>query len=193
MLDDIKDGKVNCVVVKDLSRFARNYIEAGTYIEKIFPFMGVRFVSVNDGYDSSKNDVTDIMVTMRNIINDAYVKDISRKIKTMFETKQKNGDYIGWSAPYGYLKAEDNHNRLVVDPVTAPIIIQIFTWKADGMGLVTIARKLNEMGIPSPRMRNIQNGLYKNVPTDGRLWTLDGRECFMDSQKPCIHRAYGTA
>jgi DNA invertase Pin-like site-specific DNA recombinase len=171
MLDDIKDGRVNSVVVKDLSRFARNYIEAGTYIEKIFPFMGVRFVSVNDGYDSNTSDVTDIMVTMRNIINDAYVKDISRKIRTTFDTKQKNGDYIGWSAPYGFLKAEDNHNRLVIDPVSSPVIVQIFTWKADGLGFAVIARKLNEMGVPSPRMRNIENGRYKHAPTDGRFWT----------------------
>ena len=102
MMDDIKDGKINCVVVKDLSRFSRNYIEAGNYIERIFPFMGVRFVSVNDGYDSDVNSAGDIMVTLRNIVNDAYIKDISGKIKTMFETKQNNGDFIGWSAPYGY-------------------------------------------------------------------------------------------
>ena len=167
MMDDIKDGKINCVVVKDLSRFSRNYIEAGNYIEKIFPFMGVRFVSINDGYDSEKNAPTDIMVTLRNIVNDAYVKDISGKIKSMFETKQNNGDFIGWSAPYGFLKSEDNNNRLVIDPETAPIAKQIYEWKADGIGFATISRKLNEMGIPSPRQRNIALGRYKTPPTDG--------------------------
>ena len=171
MMDDIKDGKINCVVVKDLSRFSRNYIEAGNYIERIFPFMGVRFVSVNDGYDSDKNSTGDIMVTLRNIVNDAYVKDISGKIKSMFETKQNNGDFIGWSAPYGYLKSEDNHNRLVIDPETAPTVVQIFQWKADGIGFATISRKLNEMGIPSPRQRNINMGRYKNPPTDGLFWS----------------------
>jgi DNA invertase Pin-like site-specific DNA recombinase len=171
MMDDIKSGKVNAVVVKDLSRFGRNYIETGNYIEKIFPFMGVRFVSVNDGYDSEKNSAADIMVTLRNIVNHAYVTDISRKIKTMFTTKQNNGDFIGWSAPYGYLKSEDNNNKLVIDPDTAPTAKQIFEWKAEGLGMMTIARKLNEMGIPSPRQRNIAMGRYKNPPTDGQYWS----------------------
>jgi len=171
MMDDIKDGKVNAIVVKDLSRFGRNYIETGNYIEKIFPFMGVRFVSVNDGYDSEKSSPADIMVTLRNIVNHAYVTDTSRRIKAMFTTKQNNGDFIGWSAPYGYLKSEENNNRLVIDPETAPLIKQIFEWKVEGLGFMAIARKLNEMEIPSPRMRNIANGKYKTPPKDGRLWT----------------------
>lgn len=171
MMDDIKDGKVNCVVVKDLSRFSRNYIEAGNYIERIFPFMGVRFISVNDGYDSAKDSPHDIMVVLRNIVNDAYIKDVSGKIKSMFSTKQNNGDFIGWSAPYGFLKAEDNNNRLVIDPETAPTIKQIFQWKAEGIGFAAISRKLNEMGLPSPRQRNIAMGRYKTPPTDGLYWT----------------------
>ena len=171
MMDDIKGGKVNAIVVKDLSRFGRNYIETGNYIEKIFPFMGVRFVSVNDGYDSARNSAADIMVTLRNIVNHAYITDISSKIKTMFTTKQNNGDYIGWSAPYGFLKSEDNNNRLVIDPETAPIAKQIFEWKADGIGMLAIARKLNDMGIPSPRQRNIALGKYKTPPKDGQFWT----------------------
>lgn len=172
MMDDIKDGKVNCVVVKDLSRFSRNYIEAGNYIERIFPFMGVRFVSVNDGYDSDKDSPNDIMVVLRNIINDAYIKDISGKIKSMFDTKQNNGDFIGWTAPYGFLKAEDNNNKLVIDPKTASTVKLIYQWKAEGIGFATISRKLNEMGIPSPRQRNIALGRYKKkVPTDGLYWT----------------------
>jgi len=171
MMDDIRNGKVNAIVVKDLSRFGRNYIETGNYIEKILPFMGVRFVSVNDGYDSERSSNADIMVALRNIVNHAYVTDISRKIKTMFETKQNNGDFIGWSAPYGYLKSEENNNRLVIDPETAPIAKQIYEWKVEGLGFMAIARKLNEMEIPSPRMRNIANGRYKIPPKDGRLWT----------------------
>ncbi|MCL2817241.1 MAG: recombinase family protein [Clostridiales bacterium] len=172
IMDDIKGGKVNAVVVKDLSRFGRNYIETSNYIEKIFPFMGVRFVSVNDGYDSERDSAADIMVTLRNIVNHAYVTDISRKIKTMFTIKQNNGDFIGWSAPYGYRKSEKNNNRLVIDPETAPIARQIFEWKAEGIGMMAIARRLNEMGIPSPRQRNIAMGRYKNTPPkDGQFWT----------------------
>jgi len=188
MMNDIKDGKINCVVVKDLSRFSRNYIEAGNYIERIFPFMGVRFVSVNDGYDSDKNSPNDLMVTLRNIVNDAYIKDISRKIKSTFETKQNNGDFIGWSAPYGFLKSEDNNNRLIVDPETAPIAKQIYEWKAEGIGFATISKKLNEMGVPSPRQRNISLGRYKTPPTGGLFWT----DASVSYQEPCLCRAYGT-
>ena len=173
MMDDIKDGKVNCVVVKDLSRFARNYIEAGNYIERIFPFMGVRFISVNDGYDSEKNSPGDIVVSLRNIINAGYIKDISGKIKSMFETKQNNGDFIGWSAPYGFLKSAENNNRLVVDAEIAPIVKQIFEWKAEGIGFTSISRKLNEMGLLSPRQRNIAMGRYKTPPTDGLYWSSE--------------------
>ena len=171
MMDDIKNSKVNAIVVKDLSRFGRNYIETGNYVEKILPFMGVRFVSVNDGYDSCHNSPGDILLTLRNIVNHAYVSDISRKIKTMFETKQNNGDFIGWAAPYGYLKSEDNNNKLVIDPECAPLVKEIFEWKAQGLGFMAIARKLNEMEIPSPRMRNIAMGRYKTAPTNGRFWT----------------------
>ena len=171
MMDDIKSGNVNAVVVKDLSRFGRNYIETGNYIEKIFPFMGVRFVSVNDGYDSDRNNADDIMVTLRNIVNHAYVTDISQKIKTMFTTKQNNGDFIGWSAPYGYLKSDESNNKLVIDPETSATAKQIFEWKAEGLGFMAIARKLNEMGIPSPRQRNIAMGRYKTPPADGQFWT----------------------
>jgi len=89
----------------------------------------------------------------------------------MFTTKQNNGDFIGWSAPYGFLKSEDNNNKLVIDPATAPTVKQIFEWKAEGLGFMAIARKLNDMGIPSPRMRNIAMGRYKTPPADGRLWT----------------------
>ena len=89
----------------------------------------------------------------------------------MFTTKQNNGDFIGWSAPYGFLKAEDNNNRLVIDPDTAPTVKQIYQWKAEGIGFATISKKLNEMGVPSPRQRNIAMGRYKTPPTDGLYWT----------------------
>lgn len=116
MLDDIREGLVDCVVVKDLSRFGRNYIESGRYIEKIFPMLGVRFIAVNDGYDSLDGQYgNDMVIPFKNLINDAYCRDISVKIRSHMEVKRKNGEYIGAFAAYGYLKDPEDRNRLVVD------------------------------------------------------------------------------
>jgi len=165
MMDEIKAGKINCIVVKDLSRFGRNYIETGEYLEKIFPFMGVRFVAVNDGLDNEdENSNTDaLIVGLKNLINDVYTKDISQKIISSLRTKQENGEYIGGLPIYGYKKLNDNHHSLVIDDETAPIVRDIFKWKSEGMGDTVIARRLNEMGIPSPAKRRIDNGEIKNT------------------------------
>ncbi len=109
MMDEIRAGKVDCVVVKDLSRFGRNYIEAGNYIEKVFPFMGVRFIAINDSYDSlDRNQSDSLIIPFKNLINDAYCKDISVKIRSQLEIKRKNGEYIGAFVVYGYLKDPEN-------------------------------------------------------------------------------------
>lgn len=118
MLEDIRSGKINCVIVKDLSRFGRNYIEAGRYIEKIFPMLGVRFIAITDGYDSleSENNYgSDMVIPFKNLINDAYCRDISVKIRSHLEMKRKRGEYIGAFAVYGYLKDENNKNQLIAD------------------------------------------------------------------------------
>ena len=127
MLDDIREGLVDCVVVKDLSRFGRNYIESGRYIEKIFPMLGVRFIAVNDGYDSLDGQYgNDMVIPFKNLINDAYCRDISVKIRSHMEVKRKNGEYIGAFAAYGYLKDPENKNRLVVDEYAADVVRDIF-------------------------------------------------------------------
>lgn len=157
MMDEVKAGKINCIVVKDLSRFGRNYIETGEYLEKIFPFMGVRFVSINDGLDNEDaNSNTDaLIISLKNLINDVYAKDISQKIISSLHTKQLNGEYIGGLPPFGYKKSEEDYHRLVIDNETAPVVRDIFKWKAEGMGDTVIARRLNEMGIPSPMKRRV--------------------------------------
>lgn len=108
MLEDIKAGKVDCVITKDLSRFGRNHIEVGRYLEKIFPYLGVRFIAINDNYDSAMSDTqTDnIIIPFKNLINDAYCRDISIKIRSNLEVKRKKGDFVGAFAPYGYRKSE---------------------------------------------------------------------------------------
>ena len=131
MLDDIRKGVVNCVIVKDLSRFGRNYIEAGRYIEKIFPMLGVRFIAVTDGFDSiGKDNSSDLIVPFKNLINDAYSRDISIKIRSNLEMKRKRGEYIGAFLTYGYLKSEEDKNKIVVDSYAAEVVKDILDRKS---------------------------------------------------------------
>jgi len=152
MINDIAAGIVNCVIVKDFSRFGRNYIEAGRYIQILFPNAGVRFIAVNDGYDSAREQgiADNILVSFKNMVNDAYSADISTKVRSHLEIKRKNGDFVGAFATYGYMKDPANHNRLVVDSFAAGVVRDIFLWKLDGMSAAGIADKLNESGILSP-------------------------------------------
>lgn len=152
MMEDVKEGRTNCIIVKDLSRFGRNYLDAGEYIEKIFPFLGVRFIAVNDNYDSlgEKSASDDLVIPFKNLINEAYCRDISVKVRTQLEIKRKSGQYIGAFAVYGYMKDDTDKNRLVVDEYAADIVRDIFAWKLDGMSPQDIAIRLNQSGILSP-------------------------------------------
>ncbi len=160
MLEDIKAGEVNCVIVKDLSRFGRDYIEAGRYIEKIFPYLGVRFIAINDSIDTAfgLNGADEMLIPFKNLINDAYCRDISIKIRSHLDIKRKNGQYIGSFAPYGYQKSPDDKNKLIVDEKAASVVRQIFKWKIEGMSGERIAEKLNELGIPTPMEYKHRNG-----------------------------------
>lgn len=160
MLEDIKSGRVNCVIVKDLSRFGRNYIEAGRYIEKIFPYLGVRFIAINDSIDtaSGMSAADEMLIPFKNLINDAYCRDISLKVRSHLGVKRENGQYISPFAPYGYKKSPDNKNQLAVDETAASVVRQIFKWKIGGMSGIRIAGKLNEMGIPTPMEYKRMNG-----------------------------------
>lgn len=152
MLEDIKQGKVDCVVVKDLSRFGRNYIESGRYIEKIFPMLGVRFIAINDNYDSltGKSQTDEIVIPFKNLINDAYCRDISIKIRSHLDIKRRKGEFIGSFTVYGYRKDGENHNRIAVDEYAAGVVRNIFSWKIAGMSQQGIADRLNDMGVLSP-------------------------------------------
>lgn len=152
MIEDIKSGKINCVVVKDLSRFGRNYIESGRYIERIFPFLGVRFIAINDNYDSAggKNQSDSLIIPFKNLMNDEYAKDISIKIRSHLDMKRRGGQFIGSFATYGYMKTLEDKNKLEVDEYASKVIQDIFKWKLFGMSGQSIASKLNELGILSP-------------------------------------------
>jgi len=152
MIEDVKAGRTDCIVVKDLSRFGRNYLDAGEYIEKIFPFLGVRFIAVNDNYDSlgDKKASDDLIIPFKNLINEAYCRDISVKIRSQLEVKRKSGQYIGSFATFGYMKDEQNKNKLVVDQYAADIVRDIFKWKLEGVSPQDIADGLNKIGVLSP-------------------------------------------
>ena len=152
MIEDVKAGRTDCIIVKDLSSFGRNYLDAGEYIEKIFPFLGVRFIAVNDNYDSlgDKKASDDLIIPFKNLINEAYCRDISVKIRSQLEIKRKNGQFLGSFAAFGYLKDEQNKNKLVVDQYAADIVRDIFKWKLEGVSPQDIADALNKLGVLSP-------------------------------------------
>lgn len=152
LMDDIRDGSVDCVIVKDLSRFGRNHIEAGNYIENLFPLLGVRFIAINDGIDTlnPKTASDNIIIPFKNLINDAYCRDISIKIRSQFEVKRRRGQFVGAFASYGYLKSEECKNKLIIDENVADYVREIFRLKVSGMSADAIAARLNAMGIPSP-------------------------------------------
>lgn len=172
MMQDMKDGKINCIVVKDLSRLGRNYLEAGNYLEQIFPFFRVRFTSITDGYDSNSPDVTDesLIIPLKNIINEGYAKDISQKITTSFEARKKQGQFMGKYPVYGYLKDPENKNHLIVNPETCGIVKRIFQMRDSGVALGAIASQLNEEGIPSPARYLWLKGLSKEERHKDSYW-----------------------
>ena len=161
LLKDLEAKKIDCIVVKDFSRFARNYIDSGRYLEKIFPSMGVRFVSINDNYDSSgaRSQSDALIVPFKGILNDAYCKDISMKIRSQLDIKRKTGDFIGAFCTYGYRKSPENKNRLVVDEEAARVVEMIFRLRIQGMTNSSIAARLNSMGIPSPSAYKAGKGM----------------------------------
>ena len=181
MIADMRAGKIDCIVVKDLSRLGRNYLEAGDYIEKIFPFFNVRFIAVTDGYDSSSSDLTEdeLIVPLKNLINDIYAKDLSQKIGSALHIRQKQGKYIGVSAPYGYVKDSADHGKLVVDGEVKEIVRDIFRRRADGESLTAIVRKLNDDGIPSPSLYQYMKGRGKTVRSE--LWTVSTLSALLEN------------
>ena len=165
MMDDVRAGKIDCIVVKDLSRFGRNYLDAGEYIEKIFPFFGVRFIAVNDNYDSLDNAASDeLVVPFKNLINEAYCRDSSVKIRSCLEVKRRRGDFTGAFAVYGYLKDPQNKNHLVVDTFAADVVRDIYQWKLEGVSAADIAGRLNADGILAPMDYQRQQGLRFATP-----------------------------
>ena len=148
MIDDVEDGKINMVVVKDLSRLGRNYLLTGHYTEIYFPEHQVRFIAVNDNIDTinSDNDIA----PFKNILNEMYAKDISRKVRSAVKVKKQNGEFLGNHAPFGYIKSPDNKNKLIIEESGANVVRRIFEMCKLGFGSVSIAKALNKEGVLSP-------------------------------------------
>ena len=173
MMTDVRSGRINCIIVKDLSRLGRNYIETGRFLERICPKLGIRFISVNDNYDTAEIKSQDeFAASLKNIVNDYYAKDISLKSGSALKAKRQRGEYIGSYAPHGYLKDPSNKNHLIINPETAPVIQQIYQWRAEGLGYGAITRMLNERGIPSPGRYRFEHGIVTNNNKKGSslLW-----------------------
>ena len=149
LIEDIQDGEVSTLITKDLSRLGRNYLETGTYIEVFFPNHNVRYIAINDGVDSIDNAQMDI-TPFRNIINEMYAKDTSRKIKSALHARRMQGKYMATTAPFGYQKDEKDHNHLVIDEVTAPVVELIFSIAEEGVGLHTICNRLRKAKVQKP-------------------------------------------
>lgn len=162
MIEDIEAGKVNCVIVKDLSRFGRDYIDTGKYLERYFPDNDVRFISITDNIDSLKQ-AYDMLLPIKNIFNEQYARDISKKVHASMQTKQKAGEFIGAFASYGYRKSPADKNKLIIDEYAAGIVRRIFQMYISGVGKNGIAIALNKEGIVCPSEYKKLNGEnYRN-------------------------------
>ena len=174
LLSDVMKGKINCVIVKDLSRFARNYSDAGSLIDNLFVQMGVRFISLAENVDSYRDpdSVSNILVPITNVMNDNYCFQTSKKIRQVFDYKRRNGQYIASYAPYGYLKDPKDKHKLVVDPDAAPVVKLIYSLLLKGTSKRAIGIYLNEHGIPSPSMYKQSKGLpVGNKGSGHTMWT----------------------
>ena len=149
MMEDIKQGKINCVIVKDLSRLGRNYVETSNYIERVFPFFHVRFLAVTDDFDSFREGV-DLTVPLKNIINEFYSKDLAKKSRSAKKALWKEGKFTSACEPYGYRKSEEDRHQLIVDKEAAEHLKKIFAMYMDGLSYSDIAKQLNKDGVLSP-------------------------------------------
>ena len=193
MMDDVRARKIDCIVVKDLSRFGRNYLDAGEYIEKIFPFLGVRLIAVNDNFDSLDTAASsELVVPFKNLINEMYSRDMSKKVSTALREKQKRGELVGaaWAA-YGYRKCADDPHRIEPDEETAPVVREIFHMRVQGMGYNKIARELNRRGIPAPSRYHYLKGDTKCARYAGVAWQPQVTSQILSSEVYLGHMVQG--
>lgn len=177
LLEQVKRGQINCIVVKDLSRFGRDYLTVGDYISRVFPFLGVRFISVNDGFDSSNPlDIDSLDTSFRTLIYDLYSRDLSRRVKSAKKARAERGAFLSPYAPYGYVKDPEDKNHLLVDTEAADVVRRIFQMAADGTKTWQIAAALNGDGVSSPKNYKVEAGCtrtpWRSIREDN-FWTAN--------------------
>lgn len=175
LLGRVKRGEIDCIIVKDLSRFSRDYIETGSYLEQIFPFAGVRFIAVNDEYDSEhyRGDVAGMSTAFKNLMNDLYCKDISMKVKSSLRVKKEKGIYANGGCTFGYRKDPKDRNKLLVVEEEAAIVKRIFQMTLDGVSSNGIAKQFNEERIKTPIEFKMERGIATMKPK-GPQFVWDG-------------------
>ena len=177
LLEDMRKGNINSVLVKDLSRLGRNYIEVGNYIEQIFPLFNIRFIAINDSVDSFKNPTSTntILVPFKNLINDEYCRDTSIKIRSALNGRKRKGEFVGAFPSYGYIKNPEDNHKLIIDNESAEIVRKIFEWKVnEGLGNLSICHRLNDMGVLNPtgykKKKLNQNYNNSKILQEDYLW-----------------------
>ncbi len=169
MIDDVRNGHINCIVVKDLSRFGRNYIQIGEYTDYLFPSLGCRFIAINDGIDTLEKE--NELMPFKNLINEWYSRDQSKKVKSAKVARAKSGHFMGAYAPYGYIKNPNGQPPLLVDEAVAHVVKRMFEMRAQGKGYRTIATALNEDKITPPREYYYQTVGKPNPKNSLKVWS----------------------
>lgn len=190
LLDDVRCGKIQCIIVKDLSRFGRNFLETGYYIENLFPHLGVRFISINDDFDSDREtDRNNIAVPIKNMVNEMYAKDFSKKQTALFELHSRRGDAKILRSTYGY-RVDKERNILIPNPETAPYVRIIFRWFLSGIGMTEIVKRLIFMEVMTPFCYKATFEEGKPVP-DNDVWRVDRVKTILRNQTYAGDTVYG--
>lgn len=185
MMEDARAGKINCIIVKDLSRFGRTYIESGNYIETILPFLGIRFISVNDHFDSEEgfNQNKSLEISLKNLVNDMYAKDISKRVACSRRMDMEKGKFVGSNAPYGYLvDSNDPLRKYVVDEQAAQVVRQIFAMALEGTNLRNISSALQSYHLSSPGEYLKTKSLYHSNEKDAKPWYIGTISTILSNQ-----------
>ena len=195
LLEQVRRGQINCIVVKDLSRFGRDYLTVGDYISRVFPFLGVRFISVNDGFDSSNPlDIDSLDTSFRTLIYDLYSRDLSCRVKSAKRARAERGAFLSPYAPYGYVKDPEDKNHLLVDTEAADVIRRIFQMAADGAKPWQIAAALNGDGISSPKNYKVEAGCtrtpWRSIQEEN-FWTANLVAKFLRDERYIGKTVYG--
>lgn len=194
LMQDVRSGRINCIIVKDISRFGRHFLQTSEFVERILPEMGVRLICINDNYDSADpdSDRSALTLPLKMVMNDFYVKDIAKKIRSGINAKIEKGNYIppAGSIPYGYIRNPELET-FDVDPETAPIVLRIFQMRADGVSLNKIAGTLNKEGIPCPGRVRFDRGISKDKRFETACWIRGTIRKILSDQVYLGHRVHG--